>query len=453
MNDALASQTAAETAPLAGYDPANGWSFEEAAHLLRRAQYGASRDEIARAVDDGLAATVDRLTTPQAESAGFLETASLLHRTAIDAGSIDDLKVWWLYRMLHSANPLVEKASLFWHNHFATSNAKVGSVKQMSDQNALIRTHALGDFRKLLHGMTRDVAMLVWLDGNANRKRQPNENFAREVMELFSLGEGNYSEQDIKEAARAFTGWHVRHDQFWFNRIQHDKGAKTVFGKTAPMDGDDVVELCLAQPACPRFLASKLLNTFVAPHAANDFTERVAGRIRTHNYAIAPVLREVFSSGEFFSPSNRAAIIKSPLDLVLGSIRVLDGRPNLRTARSVLAELGQDVFEPATVKGWEGGRLWINSATLLQRANFAAELTKGGRLGSIAEPFEIAKSENLTDPTDVLKYFSRLLLGRNPDVKTTEELATFANSSDGDRNTRLRSLIHAVMTLPEYQLV
>ena len=181
--------------PLRSYDSkSQGWTRQEATHLLWRTQFGASHEEIGQAVDDGLEKTLDRLLTPQAESVEFESANRLLRQNAFDTGNIDNLKAWWLYRMLNSANPLVEKMALFWHNHFATSNAKVQSVEHMAAQNDLIRRMAVGNFRELLSGMTRDVAMLFWLDGNANRKRHANENFAREVMELFSLDVGNYTE-------------------------------------------------------------------------------------------------------------------------------------------------------------------------------------------------------------------------------------------------------------------
>ncbi|MFT5411861.1 MAG: hypothetical protein ACI9NC_004598, partial [Verrucomicrobiales bacterium] len=188
---------------------------DDAVHLLWRSGWGATVEEVDRVVADGLARTVEILITPQAEGENFSRTEPMLYQSANATGNIDALKNWWLYRMLYTANPLAEKMALFWHNHFATSNTKVRSARHMAVQNLLIRQHALGSFRQLLGGMARDVAMLKWLDTNSNRKRQPNENFAREVMELFTLGVGNYSEHDIKEAARAFTGWHLRNDGFW----------------------------------------------------------------------------------------------------------------------------------------------------------------------------------------------------------------------------------------------
>ena len=233
---------AANLAPYNATKP-EAWTSREAAHLLNRLQYGFTPEELDRAVSDGLEATIQRLTERQPESDEFQRAEAMLRQAAINSSSIESLKIWWLYRMRYSANPLTEKLALFWHNHFATSHAKVNSVSHMLAQNELIRTQASGDFKKLLHGMSRDTAMLIWLDGNANRKRHPNENFSREIMELFALGVGNYTEKDIQEAARAFTGWHVRADQFWKNSLQHDESSKTVFGQTGLFDGNDIVDL------------------------------------------------------------------------------------------------------------------------------------------------------------------------------------------------------------------
>ncbi len=447
------SQTPAE--PFRPYDPTarGGWTRRDATHLLWRMQYGATQVEIDEAFAAGLQTTLERRLAPQPESTQFQSADNLLRRTAYDTGNIADLKAWWLYRMLNSANPLVEKLSLFWHNHFATSNAKVQSVPNMAAQNDLIRQHAAGNFRPLLHGMARDVAMLVWLDGNANRKRQPNENFAREVMELFSLDVGNYTEHDIKEAARAFSGWQVRDGKFWFNPLQHDSGNKTVFGKSADLNGDDVVDLCLAQPACPRFLAHKLLRTFVVPAPDAGSIDALAQRIRFHDFAMTPVLRELFGSQLFFSREARTSLIKSPLDLVLGAYRSLDSHPKLSTAIPLLAALGQDVFEPPTVKGWDGGRLWISSTSMLQRANFATELVTGNRLGTIADPDQSVAQLPNAAPEAIVRHYADLLLNRNLEPDVLSRLAGYFNQSQGTRDQRIRGVIQLIMTMPEFQLV
>lgn len=401
------------------------WTRREATHLLWRAQFGASAPEIDRAHKEGLSRTLDRLLTPQQESEEFRAVEPLLRETAYDTDNIKDLQAWWLYRMHYSANPHLEKLTLFWHNHFATSNGKVRSVPHMTSQNDLIRREALGSFRKMLHGMAKDVAMLVWLDSNANRKRHANENFAREVMELFSLGEGNYTEDDIKQAARAFTGWHVREDKFWFNVRQHDNGTKTLFGKTGNLDGGEIIDLCLGHKACPRFLAFKLLRTFVLDQPTVAQITTLAARIREHDFEMQPVMRELFSSRLFFGAEARHAIIKSPLELVLGACRALEVRSNLQVTNRIIGQLGQAIFEPPTVKGWEGGRLWINSASLLQRDNFAMALLEG-KMGALPKFKKNAA------------HYREMLLAR--------EVAELDGIKDEPRR-----LVHLMMTLPEFQ--
>ena len=434
-------------------DRHGAWSRREATHLLRRTGFGATYGEITHVVEAGLEKTLDRLLTSQEETDEFRSADPVLRDTAFDTGSIDHLKAWWLYRMLYSANPLTEKMSLFWHNHFATSYAKVKSIDKMAAQNDLIRRHALGSFRELLHGMSRDPAMLVWLDGNDNRKRHANENFAREVMELFSLGVGNYTEQDINEAARAFTGWHLRNDQFWFNRVQHDFSSKTVLGKSGDLDGDDVVDVCLEQKACPRFLASKLLSMFVAPRPDETLVDAFADCIRGHGLRIDAALRDLFRSRLFFSSEVRHAIIKSPVDLVLGAAHSLGGRANLQAIRRLLANLGQDVFEPPTVKGWEGGRLWISSATLLQRANFATDLARNKHLGAITDPRETARASGIGSSPEIITHYVELLLARDIEPASMKRLQDYLREATGPAEQRVRGIIQLIMSMPEYQLM
>lgn len=419
----------------------------DATHLLWRFGFGASQQDVDAAVKDGLQTVLDRCVPADPanvpkESAEFTEAEPLLRLTALDSDNIGQLKAWWLYRMRFSSHPVLERISLLWHNHFATSNAKVQSVRHMFDQHQLIRKHALGSFRQLLHGMAKDVAMLLWLDSNSNRKRQANENFAREIMELFSLGVGNYTEKDIQEAARAFTGWHVRNDRFWFNEIQHDYGTKTVFGKSENFDGNQVVDLCLDEAAGPRFVALKLLREFVTDTPDKELIDALAARIRQHNYEMTPVLRELFASEAFFSEKHRRAIIKNPVQLVVGSYRSLDVRPNLGNTAKLVGELGQDLFEPPSVKGWEGGRLWVNSATILQRMNFAGVLCSESRLGQI-------DSNMLAKASESPQEIARLLAGSD---LPAEALAHFNGFDVGSSEQKGRRVLHAIMSLPEFQL-
>lgn len=429
-----------------------GWTWRDAAHLLRRAQYGASAAEIDRAYREGPGATIARLCSPQAETPEFERADALLRKTAIDTGATANLQAWWLYRMLHSANPLVEKMAFLWHNLFATSNEKVRDVQLMLAQNELFRTHALGDYGKLLHLIARDPAMLIWLDGNANRRRHPNENFAREVMELFSLGVGNYTEKDIQEAARCFTGWHMRDGAFWFNETQHDTGRKTVLGQTGNFDGDAVIDICLKQQACARFVATRLLKTFVVPEPDNGLVDALAGLIRRHQFVMAPVLRELLSSRLFFGTDARGAIIKSPLDLVLGAQRALVSAPRLEPANLAMGEMGQAVFLPPTVKGWEGGRLWISSTTYLVRANFAAELASGKKYGALMDLDAEARTHQLHGAVEAARHYSDLLLAREPGREILDKLIALGARSDGP-GSRDRALVHLILALPEYQLM
>lgn len=439
------------TGLLAPYDAARegAWSSREAAHLLGRAQFGFTPKELELATKESLVATVDRLLAPQAESVEYQQAEAALRKTSLATGEIGDLKVWWLYRMWSSANPLSEKLAVLWHNHFATSHAKVRSVPQMLAQNDLIRTHALGDFKQFLHGMAVDTAMLVWLDGNANRKRHPNENFAREIMELFALGVGNYTEQDIQEAARSFTGWHMREGAFWFNRLQHDESPKTVFGQTGNFDGKQIVDLCLAQPACPRFLAMKLLKTFVLTNPTAEIIDAVAARLSHHQLILAPVMRELLTSQLFFEVAHRRTVIKSPLDLVVGSLRSVAQTVKWPPIVKLLGELGQDVFEPPSVKGWEGGRLWINSSTLLMRTNFATALASGEQVATLLK--SVSDGAGGTSES-VVARIDKLLLAGAADERLRADLVTHHKQADGDAVQKLRSVMQLVLSLPEYQL-
>lgn len=435
--------------PLDRYDSAQrGWTKREATHLLWRCAAGASNSEIDRALEDGMEKTVARLIEGQSESEDFVATEKLLHSSALKSGNIDSLKNWWLFRFLKTANPLAEKMTLLWHNHFATSNVKVRSTEKMDTQHALLRKHALGNFADLFRALARDVAMLMWLDGNANRKRHPNENFAREVMELFALGVGNYNESDIKEAARAFTGWHVRNEEFWFNKVQHDPGVKKVLGKSGKFKGDDILEICLQHKACARFVASKLLSAFVQPYPDAALLDALAARIRFHKFEIAPVMRELLSSQGFYASESRRVIIKSPVELVVSTFRSLGGRAKLAECVQLMSDLGQNLFEPPTVKGWEGGRLWINSATMLQRANFASQVTAGESFGNIGE-----RSRQTGSVQARVTDFLELLLAAEVSQTTREDLTNYLRRAKGSATEQNNGLVQLIMTMPEYQLI
>jgi uncharacterized protein (DUF1800 family) len=294
-----------------------------------------------------------------------------------------ELRGWWLNEMLTTDSPLTERMTLFWHNHFTSSLQKVRSPVLMYRQNLLLRRYAGGSFAELLHAASKDAAMLVYLDTAANRRGQPNENFAREVMELFTLGEGHYTEQDIKEAARAFTGWSIEPEtgEFRYRPFLHDAGEKTVFGRSGELDGDAVLELLLARPETSRFVAAKLWREFVSPAPADEREraelERAARTFRETGYSIRAVLRDLLLSDAFWAPVNRGTLVKSPADLVVGTMRQFridyaDPLPFVLAMR----QLGQDLLAPPNVKGWPGGEAWISSKTLLARRQFVERLLR-----------------------------------------------------------------------------
>ncbi len=361
--------------------------LDGADHLLGRATFAASDADIKAYAQLSLAEAADRLlknsgaalTPPPAwvseapPSPAQLQKMSQPERMALQRKNVErafELREWWFREMLTTPSPLEEKMTLFWHNHFATSQQKVRFTPLMYDQNVLLRRNALGNFRTMLHEVARDPAMLIYLDGANSRKEQPNENFAREVMELFTLGEGHYSEKDIKEAARAFTGWSVDREtgKFLFRRGIHDYSKKTVLGKTDDLEGDQVLDILLAQPAAARFLTTKLWKEFVSTEIDEKEIDRLSNVFRASGYDIAKLMRAMLTSDAFYAPENRAALIKSPVEFVVGTLKTFDIQTdNLRPFVLASAFLGQNVFTPPNVKGWPGGDTWINSASLLGR--------------------------------------------------------------------------------------
>ena len=292
-----------------------------------------------------------------------------------------DIKVWWMREMLESPAPLEERMTLFWHSHFATSQQKVVSSLGMWRQHLLLRQGALGSFRSLLHAIAKDPAMLVYLDGANSRKEAPNENFAREVMELFTLGEasrgGRYTESDIREAARAFTGWSVEPGElsFRYRPAFHDRGEKTVLGRSGDWGGDAVLDILLDQPAAATHIVGKLWKEFVSPTPDNDAVERIARRFRASDYDIAAALTDLLQSDAFWADANRGSLIKSPVDLVVGTLRQFDfSYADALPFVLKTAQLGQNLLAPPNVKGWPGQNDWINATTLLERKRFTEQM-------------------------------------------------------------------------------
>ncbi len=380
--------------------------YEGARHLLDRVGFGASDREIreyaaldrAQAVDRLLAGTRREAVTPPPEfaRAPFTPPPRLRELSADERKAFQrrlvleglELRAWWLGEMLATPSPLTERMTLFWHNHFATSQQKVKLGQLMYRQNALLRRDALGNFATLLHAVAKDPAMLVYLDNARSRREAPNENFAREVMELFTLGVGHYGEKDVKEAARAFTGWSLDRDTgaYRYRPFFHDGGEKTVLGVSGRLDGDQVLDILLARPETARLIARKLWLEFVSPTPDNAVVERWAEVFRGAHYEIKPLVRAILLSDAFWAPENRATLVKSPVDLVAGTLHTFGIRPDdLRPAAVACAAFGQNLFSPPNVKGWPGGDAWIDSATLLGRKQFVDRVFRGSeRMAAMA---------------------------------------------------------------------
>ncbi len=472
--------------PWAPWQPtaAEPWNRKWAAHLYRRAGFGASLDELIVAVKSGHEATIHLLLKGHVEAAGLLPT--LLDGFA-DAAAREDggakIRDHWLYCMWHGRHPLREKLTLFWHNHFATSIAKVRGTGLMLRQNRLLREYALGKFGPFLQAMSRDSAMLLWLDSNSNVKGKPNENYAREVMELFSLGVGNYTEKDIREAARAFTGWHTDSKTFRFKPDLHDGGSKTILGKTGNWDGGDVVKIILEQPAAAKFLVGKLYEHFVSetPPPAG-LLDPLAESFRKSDYDIAALMKTMLSSKWFFSANAFRKRIKSPVEFVLGAVRLVyreyeerhsDREPLLFDRLTPwITAMAQNLFAPPNVKGWPGGRTWLNTSTMLERSNFAASLAsgslwapKGVEVGfSVVDGVPPAKAYDPArvvadfDPARTADIVNTLLEVHLPGgIRPESEQKLVAFLADGKpagpaRLARIRETVHAILTLPDYQL-
>ena len=400
------------------------WSYDRAAHLLERAGFGGTPEQVQRLAAMTPAQAVDELvhfqskgncalpafdesgifdpgidpfppsrpaTTDQAKADG--EALGVKVKPAgnrrmqpvvnkffywLRASRLetDRLAYWWADRMLNSNCPLQEKMALFWHGHFATNEDKVRDYRKMLQQLQLFQAQGTGNFRTLAIGVAQGPAMLAFLDAGVNVKGAPNENFAREIMELFTMGVGNYSEKDIREAARAFTGWNFRNLSFQVNAEQHDDAPKTVLGQTGDFDGAAVIDVILQQPVTAEFLAGKIYRYFVRQDLSPQMRKRLGDLLRRERYEIAPLMQTIFLSKDFYSPPSYATRVKSPVELVVSTYKKLGVSeiPGMPDFNDVTESLGQHLFHPPTVAGWAQGRAWITPGLLIERGNFVQDV-------------------------------------------------------------------------------
>lgn len=442
------------------------WDEVRVAHLYRRTGFGAGWGTIREGLKSSPNELVGKLLAAAtgADEPDFEAEVAALRIGVVKDNDPQQAKALWLYRMLHSPYPLRERMTLFWHNHFATSNAKVRSIRLMQQQNETLRRHALGRFDAMLAEMTVDPAMLVWLDSASNVNTAPNENYAREVMELFSLGVGHYSEKDIQEAARALTGWKVVSERAVFDPQQFDPTEKTVFGRTGRWTSGDVARLCLSHEDCARFIVRKVFREFVSENASpsESLLDPLISGFRTRNYDIAWLLETILRSTIFFSPAAIRQKVKSPCDFVLGTVIALEGRPGLVQLAQSCDQLGQSLLHPPSVKGWDGGPTWINSSTLLKRQNMAYDLTHGSGSARGTDPARLPARYGFSGSRGIAEFFLQLFHQQvNPGAlesivaQLESERIASAAALYGDASNEAglaRSAAHLALTLPEYQL-
>jgi hypothetical protein len=456
------------------------WTTARAAHFIERAGFGETPEQIVRLASMSPRQVVDRLVDYEKTDNGHLKpfdesgvwdpgmdpfpaSRAEAVRIAYERGESLGLKVlppgtsrrlqpivdkffyslfangietqrlalWWANRMLATRRPLEEKLTLFWHGHFATGENKVRDYRMMLRQNEMFRARASGSLRDLLVSILKDPAMLVYLDNGENVKKHPNENFGRELLELFTMGVGHYTERDVREAARAFTGWSNDVLVFKFDAAQHDDGEKTFLGRTGRFNGEDVINIILEQPVTAEYIAAKVYRYFVREEISDSVKKDLGLTFRQSGYQMKPLLKRIFLSKDFYSPPSYATQIKGPVHLVVSTYRKmgLQEVPTIPDFGRMTASLGQSLFEPPNVAGWAGGRTWITPATLLHRGNLFRDVlfpdvksfrppdrTMSATDARVGE--RLAQGMNITEATKEGDAESNMMADREEDYNT-----------------------------------
>ena len=400
------------------------WGERRVAHLHRRAVFGLTASELRRDVASKPEDAISRIISGEGREGvppEFNNLQSVIGNAAAEQENANRLKAWWVYRMLFSPDPLGERLTFMWHNHFATSNRKVNDISQMKAQNEMFRRHSRGEFAALLHAALRDPALLKWLDAQTNRKGHANENLSRELMELFTLGIGNYIESDVKQAARALTGIEVEKGEFRFDEQRHDDGEKTVLGEAKKFDPDTLLELLLSKSATSRRLAGKLITEFFAPDVVSKAAhDELAQQLVASNLNIGKAVETILRSQLFFSDANINKRITDPLTFLIAPLRAFErfeSPPSTLGLVEWLRRMGLDLFYPPNVAGWPGGRAWLTTRTVIARANYGAAVVSGGLNRDASAP----NFERLEKSPDDFRALMNILLTGGADEEVTEK--------------------------------
>ena len=486
------------------YEPTDKDPFDaiKAAHLLNRAGFGGTPEEVEKVRAMGPAAAVEWLLDFPDKGAeeqderdvpdfsaiadfpksyreiremirGKSESERQQFRQMLMRGNrqaMMETARWWLNRMAYGRHPLQEKLTLFWHGHFTTSFRDERSAWLIWRQNELLRRSCVGNFEQFVKSISRDPAMLQYLNNNQNRKGRPNENYARELMELFTLGIGNYTEQDVKEAARAFTGWQSEGEEFVFRQRAHDDGRKVFFGRSGNFDGDDVIDLILRHKACAPYIAAKLFRFLAYDEVEGGgpleqgLAESLGQVLRDNKWSLRPVVNTILRSRAFYGEKAIGVQVKSPVQLVLGTVRILGlSLPPMQMLRNVLQQMGQVPFNPPNVKGWPGGRTWINAATLFVRYNTCVALVNGNVPGRPDRPERRDRGDNAVrlrakfkpegekSAEQIVDHWVAKLIQRPIDPEKRKVLAESLGELAWHEEA-VKRMVQLIVSMPEYQL-
>jgi uncharacterized protein (DUF1800 family) len=453
------------------------------AHLMRRAGFGASRAELEARAAKGYEATVEELLHPETCEPADEYTLLRYQPGALLPGGMPPMgNVNWMFHLVNTKRPLEEKMALFWHHVFATGNSKVDNYDQLLQQIDMFRHLGMGNYRDLLVALAKNPAMIYWLDNNQNHKTAVNENWGRELLELFSLGVGNYTEKDVREASRAFTGWTIAVKiprlpygrfpwQFEYVPEDHDDGEKEFLGHKGNFNGEDIINIVVQQPACARFIARHLYNFFVAdepqvpswsikPPRDPQAIDALATTFTKSGYDMRAVLHTLFNS-DFFKQA-RFAKIKSPAELVVSTLRLVGGaelpRPNYGEEIAMQPTyMGQDLLNPPSVEGWHTGAEWINSGSLMSRVNFVAEMVGNVQLPGVRDIVNRLKQQGPLSPEALVDACLDLLGPLEVDEATRQELLEQAREGGtlrwdaADAEQRVGEMLQLIVAMREYQ--
>lgn len=430
-------------------------------HLLRRAGFGPNPKEFVYYHKIGLDKTLDSLINFETiDNSALDKRLDKLDLKPTDR--IRDLRRWWLLRMIYTQRPLEEKMVLFWHGLLTSGISSVGQASYMYQQNQLFREKGLGSYDTLVKAISKDPAMLIWLDSRKNKKNSPNENFARELMELFTMGEGSFEEKDVKEASRAFTGYFLLNGKFTFKESQHDFGLKYFLDHSGHFSGDEIINVIFQQPQTAEYICRKLFIFFVHDAPDLEFIEDMAKILRSNDYNIKTVVEHLLSSPEFYSQKAYRSKIKSPVDLTVGLLRNTGSETDGRRLSNLVTGMGQSLFDPPDVAGWPEGSAWITSSTMIQRLNFCYLMTISNFRGTNFDPRNSIPSRYSNSLKELLDAYLHTMLDGNVNpnelaifesyMRRLQKINNGTNTNVYSEKEVLRHLAYLIFASPTYQL-